>query len=82
MIELLFVALIQWPKDCDVMGDVYARGARLRDRGRPLKELVVLTDDDATKRVLMHVYSRPDMTPEQWRWFIIGACTATPRTQV
>lgn len=73
MLEMLVAALI-WPAACNIIGDIYHDAARIRDQGLPLEVVVTKTENVRIKRALFHVYERPDMTPEQWRWFAAGVC--------
>lgn len=73
MYELILVALI-WPQQCEAIGSIYHDAARVRDQGLPLEAVVKMTRHRRLHRALWHVYERPDMTPEQWRWLAVGVC--------
>lgn len=80
MLETLFLILVlNVPSDCMTLGDLYRTAAQLRDRGHPLTEVLKLTHDPRVRRTLAHVYERPDMQPEEWRWFAIGICVGAER---
>ena len=74
---LLLAATIGWPTGCTHIGDLYERAATLRDRGVSVERVFKMTEDRRIRRTIGHVYERSDMTPEQWRWFMIGACVGT-----
>ena len=57
------------------IGNLYYQAATIRDNGRPVQEAVALAPPPF-KAAIRYVYARPDMTPEQWRWFVIGVCVA------
>jgi hypothetical protein len=78
MIELLVITALVgappptgWPADCDKVGEIYFQAAQIRDSGAKLEDVLPKATE---KRPLRHVYERKDMTPEQWRWFVIGVC--------
>lgn len=78
MIEMLLAAALVWPADCEKIGKIYHDAAAVRDVGWPLEVVVRMTKYQQLKRALYHVYERPDMTADQWRWFAIGICVGTP----
>lgn len=74
MFEVLLVLALTWPADCDRIGALYEGAARIRDKGLTLERALSATNDRRIQLAMRHVYGRPDMTPEQWRWFTIGVC--------
>lgn len=74
MYALILAAAITWPASCEQIGDFYAHAAAIRDKGVPLAKAASMAAEPRVRRALEHVYDRPDMTPEQWRWFVIGVC--------
>jgi hypothetical protein len=74
LFELLLIAALAWPAECLAIGELYYTAAQLRDRGHPLKQVLTMAGDQRVKRSLRHVYAKPDMTPDEWRWFAIGVC--------
>lgn len=74
--ELLLLAALAWPPECLIIGDMYRLGAEIRDAGHPLERALSVAQEPRIKRMLIHVYQRRDMSPAQWKWFVIGACVA------
>lgn len=72
--SIILAAVLIWPATCDQIGALYHDAARVRQQVPQLQDALRLTTDIRIQRMLTHVYLRPDMTPEQWRWFAIGAC--------
>lgn len=80
MFEFLLVVALTWSPDCVAIGELYRAAAELRDRGRPLREVLRMTADSRIRRTMIHVYERPDMTPQDWRWFAIGVCVGEEKS--
>lgn len=74
MLELLLAATLMWPRECVIVGEMYELAARIRNTGRPLARVLQQATDNRIKRTLIHVYTRPDMSPMEWKWFAIGVC--------
>jgi hypothetical protein len=70
----MLVAALHWPAECLRMGEVYREAATLRDRGRPLDEVLRSTDERRFKLAITHTYLRKDMSPRDWYWAAVGIC--------
>lgn len=79
MIELLLIATLVWPPDCEAAGDLYHQSATVRDSGMRLAEAVGKAVSPRVRLALEQVYDRPDMTPGEWRYFMVGVCVGTKK---
>lgn len=75
MLTTILIALsFTWPTECQVAGDLYFEAAAIRDGGISLNDATSRLRSKAARDAIAHVFARPDMTPEQWRYFAVGAC--------
>lgn len=69
---LLFVA-VSWSAECADVGEMYWRAAQVRDK-ISLRVALDEARDNQVRKALIHVYDRPEMSPEAWKYFALGVC--------
>jgi hypothetical protein len=70
----LLIAALNIPAVCGAMGEMYAQAASVRDQGVLLTEALDNVKQDNARRAVIHVYQDRTMSPDQWRYFIMGVC--------
>lgn len=73
--------LTTWPEECAVVGHLYHHAAVVRDTKITLKQAIARADSQYGKIALLHVYQRPDLSPEAWKFFSIGVCVGQLTTE-
>lgn len=74
MITWALILALAWPADCEAAGNLYQTAAELRDSGMPRELAVKGVKDEAARKAVEQVYDRPELSPREWRYFVIGVC--------
>lgn len=73
--------LTTWPDECAAVGKLYHHAAVVRDTKVTLKRAIEHSDSQYGRIALLHVYQRPDLSPDAWKFFAIGVCVGQLTTE-